>query len=93
MDNFTLDLTKIGCDESGMKAIARGFDRFCDVNVRGAKFFGLIEKKDLKDLCRAFNYTDGLSFVKGGLVTAGVAGAIVLVSKEIKERRKKKASI
>ena len=93
MDNTTLDLTKIGCDESGMKAIARGFDRFCDVNVRGAKFFGLIEKKDLKDLCRAFNYTDGLSFVKGGLVTAGVAGAIVLISKEIKERRKKKASI
>ena len=93
MDNFTLDLTKIGCDESGMKAIERGFDRFCDVNVRGAKFFGLIEKKDLKDLCRAFNYTDGLSFVKGGLVTACVAGAIVLVSKEIKERRKKKTSI
>ena len=93
MDNFTLDLTKIGCDESGMKAIAQGFDRFCDVNVRGAKFFGLIEKKDLKSLCRAFNYTDGLSFVKGGLVTAFVAGAIVLVSKEVKERRKKKASI
>ena len=44
MDNTTLDLTKIGCDESGMKAIARGFDKFCDVNVRGAKFFGLIEK-------------------------------------------------
>lgn len=93
MDNTTLDLTKIGCDESGMKAIARGFDKFCDVNVRGAKYFGFIEKKDLKYLCRAFNYTDGLSFVKGGLVTAGVAGAIVLVRKEIKERRKKKAGI
>ena len=35
MDNFNLDLTKIGCDESGMKAIVRGFDRFCDVNVHG----------------------------------------------------------
>ena len=93
MDNFTLDLTKIGCDESGMKAIERGFDRFCDVSVRGAKFFGLIEKKDLKSLCRAFNYTDGLSFVKGGLVTACVAGAIFLVSKEVEEGRKKKASI
>ena len=68
MDNFTLDLTKIGCDESGMKAIARGFDKFCDVNVRGQKYFGYIERKDLKYLCRGFNYTDGLSFVKGGLV-------------------------
>ena len=93
MDNTTLDLTKIGCDESGMKAIARGFDKFCDVNVRGQKYFGYIEKKDLKYLCRGFNYTDGLSFVKGGLVTACVAGAIVLVSKEVKERRKKKAGI
>ena len=93
MDNFTLDLTKIGCDESGMKAIERGFDRFCDVNVRGAKFFGLIEKKDLKDLCRAFNYTDELSFVKGGLFAILVGSASFLVTKKVLERRKKKASI
>ena len=93
MDNFTLDLTKIGCDESGMEAIERGFDRFCDVNVRGAKFFGLIEKKDLKDLCRAFNYTDTSSFVKGSFAAAGIIGAIVLIDKGVKERRKKKAGI
>ena len=93
MDNTTLDLTKIGCDESGMKAIERGFDRFCDVNVRGAKFFGLIEKKDLKDLCRAFNYTDGLSFVKGSMFAIGVGSVSFLVTKKVLERRKKKASI
>lgn len=93
MDNTTLDLTKIGCDESGMKAIARGFDKFCDVNVRCQKYFGLVEKKDLKDMCRAFNYTDGVSFLKGSLVTVCVAGAIFLVSKEVEERRKKKAGI
>ncbi len=93
MDNFTLDLTKMGGDEAGMKAVAQGFELFCDNGKHVDRYFGYVDKTHLKHLCRAFNYTDRRSFVKGGLVTAGVIGAIVFVDKKVKERREKKANV
>ena len=94
MDNFTLDLTKIGCDEARMKTVMQGFDRFCDSGDRAKRFFGCIEKKDMQYLCREFNYTDRLSFLKGGVVASGIIGVFtigsIILENIVKNKRSKK---
>lgn len=51
------------------------------------RYFGYVDKKELKKLCRRFNYTDTRSFIKGGIVTAAIIGIIYAIrkSKETKE--------
>jgi hypothetical protein len=55
------------------------------------RYFGYVDKKELKRLCRRFNYTDGRSFIKGGITVAAIIGLINLYrktkeSKHIEER-------
>ena len=34
------------------------------------RYFGYVDKRELKRLCKDFNYTDARSFIKGGITAA-----------------------
>lgn len=69
--------------------IVSGFTKFVN-NTDRARYFGYVDKKELKQLCRYLKYTDTRSFVKGGIVTAAAIGLYNLYrkSKETKPEEK-----
>jgi len=66
--------------------IQRGFKHFME-RTHLARYFGYVDKKELKNLNRAFNYTDKRSFVKGGIVAAGVIWAGTKIKKHLDEKK------
>lgn len=57
--------------------LVKAYKTFLDATDR-VRYYGYVDKKELKKLCRKFNYTDTRSFVKGGITAAVVIGAIKL---------------
>lgn len=83
--NAALDLTKL--PEGEFEPIMRGFKKFCDKDNDVTKYFGYVDKTDLKVLNRAFKYTDGLSFAKGAVAGLGIAGLVTgIVTAVAKEK-------
>lgn len=60
--------------------IVSGFTKFVN-NTDRLRYFGYVDKRDLKKLCKTFRYTDARSFVKGGIVTAAAIGLYNLYKK------------
>ena len=69
MSDKILDCSKLS--EAGFDAIKNGYDKFVKPSSR-LRYFGYVDKRDMKDLCRNFRYTDKRSFVKGGVAVAGL---------------------
>ena len=63
----------------------RAYETFLNATDR-MRYFGYVDKKELKKLCRKFNYTDTRSFIKGGITVAALIGLynLYLKSKETK---------
>lgn len=61
------------------------YEKFLNATDR-LRYFGYVDKKELKKLCRRFNYTDTRSFIKGGIAAAALIGLynLYLKSKETK---------
>lgn len=70
MSDKILDCSKLGDYE--FDAIKSGFDTFMNPRKPGPVYFGCVQKHDMKSMCRNFRYTDKRSFVKGGIVAAGL---------------------
>lgn len=74
--------TMLANDEISVKA----YETFLTATDR-LRYFGYVDKHELKRLCRAFNYTDTRSFIKGGIAAAAIIGLINLARKS-KEKTK-----
>lgn len=66
-----------------------GYKMFLE-NEGTLRSFGYVDKKELKRMCRLFNYTDTRSFVKGGITAAVIIGAINFIRKSHEETENKK---
>lgn len=58
----------------------KAYETFLSATDR-LRYFGYVDKRELKKLCKAFNYTDTRSFIKGGIVTAAAIGLYNLYKK------------
>lgn len=61
------------------------YKKFLEATDR-LRYFGYVDKKELKRLCRTFNYTDTISFVKGGITAAVIIGLISVIRKSEKAK-------
>lgn len=77
-----LDLTML--TEEQFAIIKRGWD--VHNTSRKLSYFGQIDKSSLKEICKAFNYTDMRSFKKGAVF----ATAVIAAGSMIKKNNKKK---
>lgn len=72
-------------------SVKQGFDAMVN-NVHKHRYFGYVDKVNLKDILRTLHYTDKRSFVKGGLFVTGViiAGKAAkhLIEKKLAEKEK-----
>ena len=81
-----------GFNEQEFECVKRGLSSmFSNTNKR--RYFGYVDKKELKKLNRLFHYTDKCSFVKGGIVVAGVIWAGSKVKKHIDEHKAVEESV
>ena len=60
--------------------IVKAYETFLNAGDR-PRYFGYVDKQDLKKLCKAFHYTDTRSFVKGGIAAAAIIGLYNLYRK------------
>ena len=58
----------------------KAYETFLNAGDR-LRYFGYVDKRELKKLCKAFHYTDARSFVKGGIATAVLIGLYNLYKK------------
>lgn len=75
-ENMNKIATMLANDVISVKA----YETFLTATDR-LRYFGYVDKKELKDLCRKFNYTDSRSFIKGGITVAAIIGLISLCRK------------
>jgi hypothetical protein len=73
-------VAKLAADETSVYA----YKKFLESTDR-LRYFGYVDKRNLKVLCRNFNYTDTRSFVKGGITAAVIIGTISLIRKSKEE--------
>ena len=84
--NKTLDLT--GMSDYEIATIKQGYEYF--INGKDFRYFGaILNKKDLKRVNRAFNYTDTRSWISGAIVGAAAVGFYEVY----KRSKKKKAEV
>lgn len=84
-ENKMLDCSKLNTTE--VEAIKRGLKKFVDENTHKARYFGYVDKADLKVMNRVFHYTDTRSFLKGSAITAGVLWVGSKIKKKLKENK------
>ena len=70
MNEKILDMSVLS--QLDYEKVKSGWDKF-NTNTC-ARYFGYIDKKDMKNLCRTMNYVDGRSFVSGMLFIPVVLG-------------------
>jgi hypothetical protein len=75
-ENMNKVATMLANDAISVKA----YETFLNATDR-LRYFGYVDKKELKQLCRRFNYTDGRSFIKGGITALAIIGLIKLYRK------------
>lgn len=71
MNEKILDMSVLS--QADYEKIKTGWEKFNNNNC--ARYFGYIDKKDLKNLCRTFNYVDTRSWVAGLLFVPVVIGS------------------
>lgn len=87
MNERILDMSALS--QADYERIKTGWEQFNKNDC--ARYFGYVDKKDLKKLCRVFNYVDTRSWVSGLLfVPAVIGGAYVgyKISEFVDNRRK-----
>ena len=69
--NKTLELT--GVTDYEAVVIKQGYEKF--INGKGCRYFGgILNKRELRDINRAFNYVDIHSWVSGAIIGAAAVG-------------------
>lgn len=82
-----LDLTNV-CNDAEFAAIKRGFDAAM-ANTDRRRYFGYVDKHELKTICKWCGYVDKAAMWKGAVVAwLGMAGGMVVI-KLLENRRKK----
>ena len=61
MNEKILDLSTL--PDSAVIAIKEGFKMFTE-NTDRQRYFGYVDKRDLRDMCKRYEYTDVASFMK-----------------------------
>lgn len=74
------ELKKVAESLAADEISVAAYKTFLDSTDR-KRYFGYVDKKMLKSMCREFNYTDTRSFIKGGIVAAVIIWAINYVRK------------
>lgn len=69
-------IAKLAADEIAVNA----YKKFLEGGGR-LRYYGYVDKRELKSLCRNFNYTDTRSFIKGGIAASVIILAINYIRK------------
>ncbi len=85
MNEKILDLSMCADDE--VKIIKGAFEKY--INNTQRRYFGYVDKTDLPDLCKVFEYTDKKSFTKGCIFTAAIVGIGCIGVKVCKKAKSK----
>ena len=87
MNERILDLSTLS--QMDYEKIKVGYEKFN--NNTCVRYFGYIDKKDMKNLCRAMNYVDARSWISGLLFVPAVLGSACVghkIAKFIEDKRK-----
>lgn len=87
-ENKMLDCSKLNTTE--VEAVRRGLTKFMESTK--ARYFGYVDKRELKNLNRLFNYTDKRSFLKGSAITVGAFWVGSKIKKKFKENKAEECS-
>lgn len=84
MNEKVIDLTAI--DEAAAERIMKGW-KAMETNTHCARYFGYVDKEQLKVLIKKFGYFDTKAFIGGGLVGAGLVLAYGFYKMRIQEKQ------